>query len=352
MNESQYILRLPTPLVEPMRLALSSQKRRDAAGEEKKTTSFKVHFKDERNATFIVDGKEYPASLMDLPCLVETHKTADKRTFYKSGDLHQMLVVRMPGDPAPKDHLLKQGLTPGSKKAASRLAPPEKVFSDEDVHRMEQRIKYVMDHKINLVSKKNDPQPPPPHVEEEVVIEEETAVNATPAKASNSKAARPPLPKLPEKLSEPPRPATPAEPFPTPGPSPAPDGMPSPAADTPMSFTPGPFTPTPMTPGVATPGPDGNEGDDEDDDDEFDDDEFEDMAGELVQDEEEEAKKRIERLNLTNKIEKIKADIAALEAKADKAPNPVLRNRLLSKRPPLQKELEEADGKLKELGGS
>lgn len=40
-----------------------------------------------------MDGKTYPARLVDLPCVVETQKTLDRRTFFKSGDVGQMLIV-------------------------------------------------------------------------------------------------------------------------------------------------------------------------------------------------------------------------------------------------------------------
>lgn len=40
-----------------------------------------------------MDGKTYPARLVDLPCVVETQKTLDRSTFFKSGDVGQMLVV-------------------------------------------------------------------------------------------------------------------------------------------------------------------------------------------------------------------------------------------------------------------
>lgn len=40
-----------------------------------------------------MDGKEYPALLMNLPTVVESHKTFDNKTFLKSGDIGQMLQV-------------------------------------------------------------------------------------------------------------------------------------------------------------------------------------------------------------------------------------------------------------------
>lgn len=40
-----------------------------------------------------MDGKEYPALLMNLPTVLESHKTFDNKTFLKSGDIGQMLQV-------------------------------------------------------------------------------------------------------------------------------------------------------------------------------------------------------------------------------------------------------------------
>ncbi|CAN0495051.1 unnamed protein product, partial [Hapterophycus canaliculatus] len=42
---------------------------------------------------FTMDGKKYPARLVDMPCVLETQKTLDKKTFFKSGDVGQMLIV-------------------------------------------------------------------------------------------------------------------------------------------------------------------------------------------------------------------------------------------------------------------
>lgn len=39
--------------------------------------------------------ESYPALLANLPCVVETHKTQDKNTFYKSNDVGQVLQVFM-----------------------------------------------------------------------------------------------------------------------------------------------------------------------------------------------------------------------------------------------------------------
>ncbi len=42
---------------------------------------------------FTLGGESYPARLVNLPTNVETHKTVDKVTYYKSSDIGQMMVV-------------------------------------------------------------------------------------------------------------------------------------------------------------------------------------------------------------------------------------------------------------------
>lgn len=372
MDEQQFILRLPEPLVERMRFALSSTKKRENAGDERKPSTFSVNFHDSRDATFTVDGVGYPASLMDLPTLVETHKTADKRTFYKSGDLHQVLVVRLPHEPKPDSYMLQDGLTPAARDAGRRLAPPKNLFSQAQVESVEHRVKYVIDHKVKIVPKKDRPTAP---AEDELVeIEEETTDNvaASAEKPTDvpqaSKPATPmPVTSMPSTPMDKPAqangkeadvnealatPATEAVVAATPGPdlsapSPTVDVQSSPVPTTPAVMTPGVMTPSIMTPGAMTPMPDA---DGEDDDEEVDD-EFVEMAGALMEeDEEEEARKRIERVSLDQKIAEQKVKIQQIEERAAKAPNHVLRQRMLGKKGELEKALAELEASLAALG--
>lgn len=232
MEEEQFILRLPPQLVDRMRTALASKNQRkdaptptpdpidnndeDAAaptnkdsaksaknkgdkGESDKKSTFKIDFIDKRNATMTLDGTVYPATLVDLPAIVESHKTADKRAFYKSGDIHQMLIVRMPDEPNPfekpssgpppsetappasvpspvpvsstqaegqsnaaseklptnnqKQFQLKGGLTPAAKDARRRLAEPPRTYPPVMVTRTEMLVKNVIEHKIKFRDK-------------------------------------------------------------------------------------------------------------------------------------------------------------------------------------------------------
>ena len=45
------------------------------------------------------DDEIFEAHLVDLPCIIESLKTTDKKTFYKTGEICQMLVCRTQDDP-------------------------------------------------------------------------------------------------------------------------------------------------------------------------------------------------------------------------------------------------------------
>lgn len=376
MDEDQLILRLAPPLVEHVRFALSSNRRKDAAGDGNKPSIFRMEPIDDRNATFFVNDKPYPASIVDLPALVETHKTADKRTFYKSGDVHQMLIVRMPDDPPPDFTVIPDGLSPGSRNAGKRLAEPPKTFPPDMVESIEQRIKYVIDHKVKFKPKKDTPALPT--VVEEVVIEEETlptsAVKPTETNlttADDSDEITPVPLQSQESLSgtqqtpssQPPHP----QPL-TPGPAATPidAALLAPVAPSPMPDAPtpadglnspsalGPETPanldTPVGADTPMPDADGDDNDEEEDDDDEDDEDFAELAGELLKDDEEEARKRIERSNLDVKIAEQKRKIADVQAQAEQAPNPLLRSRILGKQQELEGILEELEKYRASLG--
>ncbi|ODV58475.1 uncharacterized protein ASCRUDRAFT_10286 [Ascoidea rubescens DSM 1968] len=60
------------------------------------TSDFKnitIKWKDRRKAIIIINDSYYMAKLLDLPCIIESHKTTDKKNFYKTIDICQMLYV-------------------------------------------------------------------------------------------------------------------------------------------------------------------------------------------------------------------------------------------------------------------
>jgi TATA-binding protein-associated factor Taf7 len=82
--EEQLLLRVPGELGDRIRTMLRGQS----------THALSFKFDDERRATLTMDGHGYTAALVDLPCIIETHKTFDNSSFYKSADLSQLLMVQ------------------------------------------------------------------------------------------------------------------------------------------------------------------------------------------------------------------------------------------------------------------
>lgn len=113
--EEQFILRMkPGPDCEYLREVIDSRQLDNTAD-----VWFK--FKDHRRAVVCVRGNLYAALLVDLPCIVESSKTMDKKAIFKTGDICQMLLVgdRIPNEDAifgipfkQSDIIYPHGLTP------------------------------------------------------------------------------------------------------------------------------------------------------------------------------------------------------------------------------------------------
>uniref|UniRef100_A0A2K6F7Y8 Transcription initiation factor TFIID subunit 7 n=1 Tax=Propithecus coquereli TaxID=379532 RepID=A0A2K6F7Y8_PROCO len=93
--ESQFILRLPPEYASTVRRAIHS-----GGGNLKDTLSVELH-PDGRHGIVRVDGVPLASKLVDLPCVTESLKTSDKKTFYKTADISQMLVATVDGDLCP-----------------------------------------------------------------------------------------------------------------------------------------------------------------------------------------------------------------------------------------------------------
>jgi len=87
--ENQFILRLPAVPATALRAAVQSG----------------VNLKDRltiqieqdqalRHGKVRFDGWSLPAKIVDLPSVIESHKTLDRKTFYKTADICQMMICR------------------------------------------------------------------------------------------------------------------------------------------------------------------------------------------------------------------------------------------------------------------
>lgn len=82
--ENQFILRVPQVYASGLRHAIQNDSLK-----ERLSIEFQA---DHRHATVRFDGAALSAKLLDLPCIIESHKTVDNRSFYKTADICQMLV--------------------------------------------------------------------------------------------------------------------------------------------------------------------------------------------------------------------------------------------------------------------
>ncbi|XP_055125389.1 transcription initiation factor TFIID subunit 7-like isoform X3 [Symphalangus syndactylus] len=97
--ENQFILRLPLEHACTVRNLARSQS-------VKMKDKLKIDLlSDRRHGVVEVDDVPLAAKLVDLPCVIESLRTLDKKTFYKTADISQMLVCTADGDshPSPEE---------------------------------------------------------------------------------------------------------------------------------------------------------------------------------------------------------------------------------------------------------
>lgn len=110
--EEQFVLRMvPGEDCEYLRKAINE--RRFDRGE----FGFKPLTREGRRAILKIRDKQYAAALVDLPCIIEGMKSWDRRGWYKSADICQMLLVL--------------GLVTSEAEALEYPLPPEIEYPDE-----------------------------------------------------------------------------------------------------------------------------------------------------------------------------------------------------------------------------
>uniref|UniRef100_A0A4W4H3M3 TAFII55 protein conserved region domain-containing protein n=1 Tax=Electrophorus electricus TaxID=8005 RepID=A0A4W4H3M3_ELEEL len=93
--ESQFVLRLPQEYASTVRRIAQS-----GSMNLKDRLTIELHA-DGRHGIVRVDRVPLACKLVDLPCILESLKTVDKKTFYKTADICQMLVCSLDGDLYP-----------------------------------------------------------------------------------------------------------------------------------------------------------------------------------------------------------------------------------------------------------
>ncbi|KAH8522982.1 hypothetical protein POPTR_001G006300v4 [Populus trichocarpa] len=137
--EEQFILRVPPSIAEKLDRLLSET----ASSSEEQSLDLSFS-EDGRSGTFVIGDEHFPASLLDLPCAVESYKTYDDCALVKTSDIGQMLMVREAGDTAPDVVEYRHGLTPPMRDARKRRFRREPDLNPELVQRVEKDLLNIM----------------------------------------------------------------------------------------------------------------------------------------------------------------------------------------------------------------
>ncbi|KAG0538689.1 hypothetical protein BDA96_03G258200 [Sorghum bicolor] len=140
--EEQFILRVPPSVAERIERLMNESA---AASSNPDEASLDLSFtEDGRNGTFMIGNESFPASLLDLPAVVESYKTYDDSVLIKTADVGQMIMVREENDPAPEGVEYKHGLTPPMRDARRRRFRREPDLNAELVNQVEKHLINIM----------------------------------------------------------------------------------------------------------------------------------------------------------------------------------------------------------------
>ncbi|XP_039048474.1 transcription initiation factor TFIID subunit 7-like [Hibiscus syriacus] len=137
--DEQFVLRVPPSVAERINLLLSES----ASSSEDKSLDLEFS-EDGRTGTFVIGNERFPASLLDLPCVVESYKTYDDSALVKTADIGQMILVRDSGEASPDVVEYRHGLTPPMRDARKRRFRREPDLNPELVQRVEKDLVNIM----------------------------------------------------------------------------------------------------------------------------------------------------------------------------------------------------------------
>ncbi|KAG5612760.1 hypothetical protein H5410_024041 [Solanum commersonii] len=135
--DEQFILRVPPSVAERIDRLLSE----NSSSEDKLDLSFS---EDGKTGSFVIGDEHFPASLLNLPCIVESYKTYDDNVLIKSADIGQMIMVREEGDPVPDVVEYRHGLTPPMRDARRRRFRREPDLNPELVRRVDKDLQNII----------------------------------------------------------------------------------------------------------------------------------------------------------------------------------------------------------------
>nr|XP_043613395.1 transcription initiation factor TFIID subunit 7-like [Erigeron canadensis]XP_043613396.1 transcription initiation factor TFIID subunit 7-like [Erigeron canadensis] len=135
--EEQFVLRVPPSVAERIERLLNE------TGSDDKSLDLSFS-EDGRSGSFVIGNDSFPASLLDLPTILESYKTYDDNNLIKTTDVGQMIMVREEGDIGPDVVEYRHGLTPPMKDARRRRFRREPDLNPELVERVEKDLLNIM----------------------------------------------------------------------------------------------------------------------------------------------------------------------------------------------------------------
>ncbi|KAF2013231.1 hypothetical protein BU24DRAFT_232774 [Aaosphaeria arxii CBS 175.79] len=145
--ESQFVLRMqPGPDCDLLRKAIEEKTIGKSVSHGGPGVQFRFFDREGRRATVLIQGRLYAACMVDLPCVVESMKSWNKKDWVKTADVCQMLLVLgrvtseeeakkfdIPRDINTSSHQYPHGLTPPMHHVRRRRFRPRVSY-----HRIEQ----------------------------------------------------------------------------------------------------------------------------------------------------------------------------------------------------------------------
>ena len=175
--EKNLILNVPDYIGEKIHKLITEQKL-----EEKNNYSIEIienpnesisNVDNSRKMIFNFNGELHPLTILDLPCIIEGHKTIDYKSFYKGGDICQMMYVhddklKQEEDlntfntftsPSDKDfykllwtkdpdhkYKLKHGLSAATRNIRTRRFKTKMKYDKEEILEVAKKLKNIIDN--------------------------------------------------------------------------------------------------------------------------------------------------------------------------------------------------------------
>ncbi|KAF2132584.1 hypothetical protein P153DRAFT_363885 [Dothidotthia symphoricarpi CBS 119687] len=166
--ESQFVLRmLPGPDCDVLRKSIEEKTIGKSMTQGGPGVYFRFFDREGRRAMVTIQGRSYAASMVELPSVIESMKSWNKKDWVKTADVCQMLLVLGPvqsEDEAkkyprpsyvdPDSHRFPHGLTPPMRWARKRRFRPRKSYLD--VERAETQMNELLAADENAESSKYD----------------------------------------------------------------------------------------------------------------------------------------------------------------------------------------------------